>query len=106
VARFEPGNIGPHSEFNLFADPEAAKIVFQANLPLTLIPLDVTRRVRASRETTSRLAGSANPAARACSALIDAYFHSSAGSESRPLHDPCVMLYALARSFLMSSDWH
>lgn len=92
----EPGNIGPRSEFNLFADPEAAKIVFQANLPLTLIPLDVTRRVRASRETTSRLAGSANPAAQACSALIDAYFHSSAGSESRPLHDPCVMLYALA----------
>jgi purine nucleosidase/pyrimidine-specific ribonucleoside hydrolase len=27
--------------------------------------------------------------------LIEAYFESSANQESRPLHDPCVMLYAL-----------
>jgi purine nucleosidase/pyrimidine-specific ribonucleoside hydrolase len=35
------------------------------------------------------------PAAIASADLIDAYFHSTAGGESRPLHDPCVMLYAL-----------
>jgi inosine-uridine nucleoside N-ribohydrolase len=92
----EPGNIGARSEFNIFADPEAAETVFRAGLPLTLIPLDVTRRVRASRETTALLAGSPREAAQASGALIDAYFQSTTGSESRPLHDPCVMLYALA----------
>lgn len=92
----EPGNIGARSEFNIFADPEAAEAVFRAGLPLTLIPLDVTRRVRATRETTALLGRSPLAAARASGALIDAYFQSTTGGESRPLHDPCVMLYALA----------
>lgn len=84
----EPGNIGARSEFNIFADPEAAETVFRAGLPLTLIPLDVTRRVRASRQTTARLASSSVTTAQASGALINAYFQSTTGGESRPLHDP------------------
>lgn len=45
----EPGNVGPKAEFNFAADPEAADIVFRAGLPLVVIPLDVTRKVRATR---------------------------------------------------------
>ena len=48
----ERGNVGPRAEFNLWADPEAAAAVVASGLPLVLIPLDVTRRVRASREFT------------------------------------------------------
>jgi inosine-uridine nucleoside N-ribohydrolase len=39
------GNITPYAEFNIFVDPLAAFHVFQSGLPITLIPLDVTRRV-------------------------------------------------------------
>jgi purine nucleosidase len=91
----EPGNIGPKAEFNIAADPEAAAIVFSAGLPVTLIPLDVTRKVRADRAYLSVLRSVAKPAATASADLIDAYFQSTTGGESRPLHDPCVMLYAL-----------
>lgn len=91
----EPGNAGPRSEFNLATDPEAAAIVLQAGLPLTLIPLDVTRRVRATRAFVAGLAAAGTPQARAAAALVDAYFASTSGRDSRPLHDPCVMLYAL-----------
>jgi len=95
----ERGNIGPRNEFNIAADPEAADLVFRAGLDLTLIPLDVTRKVRATRETTAALRASADVSARASGELIDAYFQSTAGqstaAESRPLHDPCVMLLAL-----------
>jgi purine nucleosidase len=90
----ERGNIGPHSEFNLAADPEAADIVFRAGLPLVLIPLDVTRQVRATRDYLDRLRTSARPSALASADLIDAYFQSTTGGTSRPLHDPCVMLCA------------
>lgn len=90
----ERGNIGPHSEFNLAADPEAADIVFRAGLPLVLIPLDVTRKVRATRDDLERLRASERPFALVSADLIDAYFQSTTGGESRPLHDPCVMLYA------------
>lgn len=94
----EPGNIGPRSEFNIAADPEAAEIVFGAGLDMTLIPLDVTRKVRATRDDTTMLQKTGVPAAVASGALIDAYFQSTTGGESRPLHDPCVMLLALDES--------
>jgi purine nucleosidase len=91
----EKGNAGPRAEFNMATDPEAAAAVFAAGLNFVLIPLDVTRRVRATREETAMLFASSGAAAQASGALIDAYFQSTTGGDSRPLHDPCVMLYAL-----------
>jgi purine nucleosidase/pyrimidine-specific ribonucleoside hydrolase len=93
----EPGNVGPRTEFNLASDPEATAVVLAAGLDLVLVPLDVTRKVRAARADLARMAG-AGPAARTSGALIAAYFDStrtmSKQAESRPLHDPCVMLLA------------
>ena len=92
----ERGNVGPRAEFNLWADPEAAAAVVASGLPLVLIPLDVTRRVRASREFTEGLSKSGKPAAAMVASLIESYFEAATHQESRPLHDPCVMIYALA----------
>ncbi|HVP79503.1 MAG TPA: nucleoside hydrolase [Thermodesulfobacteriota bacterium] len=39
------GNITPQAEFNIFSDPLAASIVFDSELPITLVPLDVTHQV-------------------------------------------------------------
>ncbi|KKB12422.1 nucleoside hydrolase [Devosia geojensis] len=91
----EKGNVGPRSEFNLACDPEAADIVLRAGLDLTLVPLDVTRRVRADRDYVAGLRAS-GVAGETAAGLIEAYFHNATGRESRPLHDPCVMLLALA----------
>jgi len=92
----EHGNVGPRSEFNLWADPEAAAVVVESGLPLVLIPLDVTRRVRATREFVQTLASDGKPVAAMVGSLIESYFEAATNRESRPLHDPCVMLYALA----------
>jgi purine nucleosidase/pyrimidine-specific ribonucleoside hydrolase len=92
----EHGNVGPRSEFNLWADPEAAAVVFASGLPLVLIPLDVTRRVRADREFVALLAASEMPMAVMVANLIKSYFEAATNRESRPLHDPCVILFALS----------
>ncbi|HEU0221340.1 MAG TPA: nucleoside hydrolase [Paracoccaceae bacterium] len=92
----EPGNAGPRAEFNLASDPEAAALVFGSNIPVTLVPLDVTRRVRAGRAWIEAL--QSGPAtARTAAALLGRYLDARKdGAETRPLHDPCVILYALA----------
>ena len=41
-----PGNITPVSEFNIYVDPIAAGIVFNAGIPLTVVGLDVTHQVK------------------------------------------------------------
>lgn len=46
----EKGNVTPHAEFNFYVDPLAAKIVLEAELPIMLIPLDVTHQVYLSAE--------------------------------------------------------
>ena len=43
-AYFEVGNITPAAEFNIYVDPEAAKIVFASGVPIVVMPLDVTHK--------------------------------------------------------------
>ncbi|TKT76233.1 nucleoside hydrolase [Aquamicrobium sp. LC103] len=100
----EPGNVGPRSEFNIAADPEAAELVFSAGLPTVLIPLDVTRKVRADRGYLDALRARDTAAAAASANLIEAYFQSASGGESRPLHDPCVMLFAENPALFSTED--
>lgn len=45
-----PGNVTPVAEFNIYVDPEAAQAVFASGVPITLIGLDVTERVRLTGE--------------------------------------------------------
>jgi inosine-uridine nucleoside N-ribohydrolase len=41
----EPGDVGPVVEFHCACDPAAARQVLRSGVPLTLMPLDVTRQV-------------------------------------------------------------
>jgi inosine-uridine nucleoside N-ribohydrolase len=100
----EHGNVGPRSEFNLWADPEAAAVILGFDVTRVLIPLDVTRRVRATRELASFLMKSGRPTAEMVAHLIQAYFASPTAQDSRPLHDPCVMLFALSPELFECED--
>jgi len=41
----EPGNAGPVSEFHFYCDPNAARRVVQCKADVTIVPLDMTRKV-------------------------------------------------------------
>jgi len=93
-----PGNVTPAAEFNFYVDPEAAAAVFDAGLPLDLVPLDVTQRVvLAKADLARRLAGCSSPVARF---VADFTLHGFAFGQEREnggivLHDPLAMGVAL-----------
>jgi len=49
------GNTTPVAEFNIYVDPQAAKIVFDSGIPLVMMGLDVTRQALASEDRIERL---------------------------------------------------
>lgn len=57
VAESGKGNKLPNSEFNIFADAEAAKIVFHSGLNVKLVGLDVTLKTFLTRERMEELKG-------------------------------------------------
>jgi pyrimidine-specific ribonucleoside hydrolase len=57
------GNHTPAAEFNVLADPEAAEIVYQSGVPITMAGLDVTRQACFSLADYRRLGAVQNPAA-------------------------------------------
>jgi purine nucleosidase len=94
---FEGGNITPAAEFNIYVDPEAAKLVFGAGVPLVVMPLDVTHKALTSRARVEafRNAGRVGPAVASWTDFFERFDKEKYGSEGAPLHDPCTIAYLL-----------
>jgi purine nucleosidase len=88
-----PGNVGPTTEFNFAADPEAAGIVLGAGLPLTLVPLDATQQVVLSREAVDEASGVGKLQAfiREMTATTMAFHRVHEGVDGMFLHDPLAV---------------
>lgn len=69
-----PGNVTPAAEFNIFADPHAAYVVFHAGWPIRLVSLDVTTRVLLQREQINELTHGDSPIKRTVRQMMDFYF--------------------------------
>ena len=67
------GNATAAAEFNVWHDPEAAAIVFQSGVPITMYGLDVFMRPGASSHDAAQLLQSPDPAARFAGTLIEAF---------------------------------
>jgi purine nucleosidase len=97
-AYFEVGNITPAAEFNIYVDPEAAKIVFEAGIDLVVTPLDVTHKALVTSERNEAFRQLDTPVGLAVAEMTDFFERfdkEKYGSAGAPLHDPCVIAYLI-----------
>lgn len=97
-AYFEVGNITPAAEFNIYVDPEAAQIVFNSGVQLTVMPLDVTHKALTTRprvEAFRALPGRVGPAVASWTDFFERFDKEKYGSEGAPLHDPCTIAWLI-----------
>ncbi len=92
------GNVTPAAEFNIYADAEAAHIVFSSGAPLVMIGLDVTREVRCFDSIVQHMRQYDNKASHLFVDLM-VFFNKTQqeifGWEGGPLHDPVTIAYLL-----------
>jgi purine nucleosidase len=84
------GNVTPAAEYNIWADPEAAAIVFGAGWTVTMIGLDVTLQACATAAVRDRLR-TLGPLAD--DLLIPALEQYISGPGDPPIHDACAVAY-------------
>jgi purine nucleosidase len=98
-ARREGGNITASAEYNIYADPHAADVVFRSGVKTVVLGLDATHQVRATPARVAAVKAIDTPAARAVAQLFDFAVwteQTHVGGDSPPQHDPCTILYLLA----------
>jgi inosine-uridine nucleoside N-ribohydrolase len=88
------GNTTPSAEFNVWVDPDAARIVFRAGLAdLTLVPLDATHQALVSTDDCAALRATGSVAGAAAATLIEGRIRAYADLQpldapsSAPVHD-------------------
>ncbi|MBK9005437.1 MAG: nucleoside hydrolase [Anaerolineae bacterium] len=101
-AVLEHGNVTPQAEFNIWADPHAAHIVFHSGIPITLIPLDVTHKCLLKQTHIDRLLETKSPITRFITQAVETCFaHSkSYGGEGCAMHDPLTLATIIAPELL------
>ncbi|MBD3306496.1 ribonucleoside hydrolase [candidate division KSB3 bacterium] len=88
------GNVTPSAEFNIYVDPEAAKVVFESGVPVVMLGLDVTHSALLTPDHLAAIQAHGTPLTEVFSGLLTFYlnrFASFGHPEGAVLHDPCAV---------------
>ncbi|MFI5369707.1 MAG: nucleoside hydrolase [Spirochaetia bacterium] len=91
-------NITPAAEFNIYVDPEAAKIVFGSGIPIVMVGLDVTNKALLSFIDIDEMASWRGPVSRVVAPLLRFFAQANRdifGFAGAPLHDALAVAHLL-----------
>lgn len=103
------GNWTPAAEFNIWVDPEAARIVFRSGLPVTMCGLDVTHRALFGLPEIARMEALGTPAARVFADLLRFFtrFHLERyGTSDTPIHDAVAVAAVALPGLVTTQRYH
>ena len=89
------GNVTAVAEFNIWADPEAAAVVFDSEITVRMAPLDLTLQVLMTEPHVAKLRDAATRTSSFVAELLEFYSarQRAQGKESAgAVHDPCAVL--------------
>ena len=91
-------NITPAAEFNIYVDPEAAKVVFGSGVPITMVGLDVTNKALFGFDDIERLAKLNGKVSRVVAPLLEFFAQANRdifGFDGAPLHDALAVAHLI-----------
>jgi pyrimidine-specific ribonucleoside hydrolase len=98
------GNSTPMAEFNIWADPEAAHVVFTSGIPIKMIGLNVTHQVPATAERRAQVRKIGNRSSTHVADMLDFYSgHEAAGGS---MHDPLAVAALIDPDILTFEPMH
>jgi inosine-uridine nucleoside N-ribohydrolase len=102
------GNVNAAAEANIYNDPEAAQIVFQAGWPLTMVGLDVGNVTLFTRRHIEQLAKSHGPENDFLVAVLSFLVTLSEkyGYEGAPMYDPLAVGATIDRTIVKAQAMH
>lgn len=101
------GNFTPSAEFNIFADPEAADIVFRSGVKLIMMGLDVTNQTICTPDIIQRMEAIGNKAGSLFADIMRFTLNSQKiafGLEAGPVHDVTCIAYLIAPELFTTQD--
>jgi inosine-uridine nucleoside N-ribohydrolase len=103
------GNITPSAEFNMYVDPEAARIVFGAGISLTMVGLDVTEKVLLGEELVQALERGQSLISQAAGKIMRATLtraHHGIDATVIAMHDPLTVASLIDPKLLKLADYY
>jgi pyrimidine-specific ribonucleoside hydrolase len=105
------GNVNPAAEFNFYVDPEAARIVFDAGVPLTMVGLDVTRKVLIGDEHLKLLEASNDKVSQTAARILRSTMERmrkdyGRNVEALAMHDPLTVANLIDPEILKLQDYY
>ncbi len=91
-------NITPSAEFNIYVDPEAAKVVFASGIPIVMVGLDVTNKARLSFDDIAEMASWKGRVSRVVAPLLHFFAETNRevfGFDGAPIHDALAVAHLL-----------
>jgi inosine-uridine nucleoside N-ribohydrolase len=103
------GNITPAAEFNFYVDPEAARIVFDSGVPITMVGLDVTNKVLLHESQVRVLEAAQNPVSQAAGKIMRATMNRIKPTNDETvvaMHDPLTIASLIDPSVVTLKDYY
>ena len=102
------GNCTPSAEFNIWVDPEAARLVVNCGRPIRMVPLDATHKALISLEDCNTLRQLGTPAATAAADFVETringynQYQPMAIRDTAPVHDALAVCAVIDPSVIKS----